>query len=239
MRVQSKLLSKRKFLFLCRHGNTFEKGQPTYIVGCNEDLPLTEEGERQAEELGEVLAQSDLGSHALSIRCGKLSRTKRYAEILSKKINLGGSTLNIEGDSLLTELDYGSWSGKTAKELEQEGFKEALKSWDEFALWPVNTGFKPEEQQVGLEITKLLHDQAKRDQTALFVTSNGRLKFFHRVISSQSSVTSPKMTTGACSLVEFHDNSWKILFWNLKRDELRSALNLLRKRAPWELLLKP
>ena len=53
----------KRLVILCRHGNTFNAGEKVFMVGAQEDLPLTEHGCRQATQLGEAIRLN-------SARCG-------------------------------------------------------------------------------------------------------------------------------------------------------------------------
>ena len=91
----------RSVVILCRHGNTFEKGDPVVMVGAHEDLPLTTQGIQQARSVGAALAAVRVvPSRIIS---GPLQRTKVFAEYVRSET---GASASIEIDERLIEFDY-------------------------------------------------------------------------------------------------------------------------------------
>jgi probable phosphoglycerate mutase len=70
----------KSVVILCRHGNTFAKGEKVVMVGAKEDLPLTDEGFRQAADVGEALR--GVASQIARIISGPLQRTRVFADIV-------------------------------------------------------------------------------------------------------------------------------------------------------------
>jgi broad specificity phosphatase PhoE len=83
------------------------------------DRPLTELGRRQAHELAERLADTDLDA----IYSSDLRRAKETAEIIGD-----ARRLDIRTTPALREVDVGSWSGLTRTEAEQR-YPEAYHRW--------------------------------------------------------------------------------------------------------------
>ncbi len=82
------------------------------------DLPLNEEGRRQAQFLQKILARADIGA----VYCSDLVRSRQTAEII-----LGARNVKIEPRQELREINMGEWEGCTfadiARRFPQE-FKE-------------------------------------------------------------------------------------------------------------------
>ncbi len=91
-------------LVLVRHGETewSRTGQHTGTT----DIPLTDDGERDARRLGVRLAGFDFGL----VLASPLSRARRTAE-------LAGFSPELDGD--LVEWDYGGYEGRTTKEIRE------------------------------------------------------------------------------------------------------------------------
>jgi len=91
-------------LVLVRHGATewSSSGQHTGTT----DVPLTEDGERDARRLGVRMAEFDLGR----VLASPLSRARRTAE-------LAGLAPELDDD--LVEWDYGGYEGRTTQEIRE------------------------------------------------------------------------------------------------------------------------
>ena len=62
-------------IVICRHGNTFDKGDVVTRVGARTDLPLSSSGRAQAEILAAELSEYNF-THAY---CSPLMRTQQTA----------------------------------------------------------------------------------------------------------------------------------------------------------------
>ncbi|MCL2325348.1 MAG: histidine phosphatase family protein [Proteobacteria bacterium] len=98
-------------LFLCRHGQTSwnANGQ---IQGLT-DIGLSDEGFRQAERLGVILASTAI--KAARIVTSPLMRARQTAEVLHEV--LGGT---LQHDENLLEVDTGQFTGKTFQALRDD-----------------------------------------------------------------------------------------------------------------------
>jgi broad specificity phosphatase PhoE len=94
-------------IVLVRHGETewSKSGQHT----GNTDLPLTEEGERQALAVAPRLQHREFAL----VLCSPLQRARRTAE-------LAGFGDRAEPDDNLKERDYGEYEGRTTKDIRVE-----------------------------------------------------------------------------------------------------------------------
>lgn len=104
-------------IFLLRHGETawnIEK-----VFRGRAEVPLTENGKRQAKFAGEYL--KDKGVQA--IYTSPLSRAKETAETVGRIINL-----NPKVDDRLTGLNFGEWQGKPYSEIEKQ-YPEEFKNY--------------------------------------------------------------------------------------------------------------
>jgi broad specificity phosphatase PhoE len=203
-------------VILCRHGNTFAKGERVVMVGAREDLPLTDEGLEQARALGKVL--KDAGICIDRVLSGPLRRTKVFAEQLMGEAMYAAS-LSI--DPRLMELDYGAWSGLSDEEIREQYGSEALLRWQEASERPEGVGFAPSAEQVRADVNGLLAELFASGGMSLVVSSNGRLREFGRACRASAERTSSfKMRTGSASVIECKDGAWSIRAWDLRPDAL-------------------
>jgi len=102
-------------LILARHASTGASGR---YIGAS-DLPLDEEGRRQAQALGQAVARRAVGR----CLCSPLLRARQTAEL---------AALAFEVDSDLREIDFGRWEGKAFDEIRRD-YPEAVDHWASFA----------------------------------------------------------------------------------------------------------
>jgi broad specificity phosphatase PhoE len=199
-------------LILARHGNTFGPGDRIVWVGAKEDLPLVKSGEAQAAGLGESLREhSILPSTILS---GPLQRTRRAAEIIKA---ITASDTVVEIDTRLTEIDYGQWGGKSDDEITDLFGADAISDWRERHKRPENADWMPDAAALEANAMSVLNDLTSATGTALVITSNGILRYFHAAVGFAGDA---KVKTGHVCAAQFNNNSWTPLFWNLPPDEL-------------------
>ncbi|TIP18397.1 histidine phosphatase family protein [Mesorhizobium sp.] len=207
-------------LILSRHGNTFESGAKVMWVGRKTDLPLTAEGCRQAEHLGNALSRA--GAMLRGVYCGPLRRTRRYAEIVANQI---GGTLSPCVDSRLTEIDYGAWEGLTSHEIIVQFGREELEAWEHSSVWPASSGWSPSETSLAHGASAFVEDLARThgdDSVILAVTSNGVLRYFLRLAENAPNEKTGgrpgKVATGNISILESRDGNCRIHAWNIAPD---------------------
>jgi broad specificity phosphatase PhoE len=210
-------------LVLCRHGNTFQADETPYMVGSREDISLTEEGERQAHAIGAALKRA--GYLPDQIISGPLKRTARFAEIIAAEL---GGQLAIKVDERLAELDYGSWSGKTNKEIESSESAPEFVRWNERDEWPPSPGFHPSEQEVQHQLNDFLEEIAKRCGSSIAVSSNGRFRILSRIMNRSAS---GKVGTGRACVLDFNGTSWHVVAWNVSADQIIPSLLKATQKA--------
>jgi broad specificity phosphatase PhoE len=102
---------KRARLLLARHGQSTWNAAGRWQGRA--DPPLSELGERQAEDAVTVLrARADAGLTIDRIWASPLVRAHRTAEIIGAGLDLG-----VETDVRLQEVDAGEWTGMTREEI--------------------------------------------------------------------------------------------------------------------------
>lgn len=206
-------------LILCRHGNTFAKGDKVVMVGAREDLPLTPQGTEQAHAVATALMSSQIVP--TRIVSGPLQRTRVFAEQV-KTVTQSGAELEI--DPRLTEFDYGAWSGLSNEEIVALSGTEALEAWQERSERPEGITFFPSVAEARADAAALLSEFVDLHGCCLVVTSNGRLREFGHLLALAASSTSYKVKTGhSCVLVREGD-AWQVVGWDLAPEQLAALL---------------
>lgn len=121
-------------ILLIRHGQTewSANGRHTSYT----DLPLTEQGEREAEALRPALA----GRRIAAVLCSPLQRTRRTAELAGLEIT------DTDGD--LVEWNYGAYEGITSKQIHAQR--------PDWSLWRHGCPDGESPDQVGTRVDRAL-----------------------------------------------------------------------------------
>ena len=211
----------KPLVILCRHGNTFEKGDKVVMVGANEDLPLTAHGVDQARSVGRALASVSVTPER--IISGPLKRTKVFAEQVIAETK---ATAPVEIDPRLVEFDYGAWSGLSNEEIIALSGQEALDAWQERSVRPAGITFEPSTEQARADARALLQELESLSGICVVVTSNGRLREFGTVLTDSASATphSCKVKTGHACVLEKTAGGWLVRGWDLNAEALASIL---------------
>lgn len=212
-------------LILARHGNTFVKGEKIYWVGARNDLPLTVEGCAQAARLGGVLAK---GIDVTAVYYAPLKRTKQFAKIAVEPLHHQPQSFM---DNRLTELDYGKWSGLSDDEIKTTFGAECFNSWNDHCVWPSNCGWLSSSEIVEQEIKDWVQEIRERystNSTILAVTSNGRLRYFLKLVNgefdSRVKEKTFKVGTGKVCLLQIDPDTASLKLWNADPESLLPAL---------------
>ncbi len=162
-------------LWLCRHGNTFPQGSTPVWIGSQQDLPLTAEGEAQAQRLGQFFCASSVQSEVQPdlILSASLRRTRRTAEIIHE--HCGGVKLKV--DERLNEIDYGLWSGLTREQIVEKFGVLELQQWEQQGVWPKAAGWAGSSQRIQEQVLQLVQELGTA-QKVVVVSSQGILRYF-------------------------------------------------------------
>jgi probable phosphoglycerate mutase len=114
-------------LLLVRHGATTLSAEDRFAGST--DVPLSDEGRRQAAALGARLADDEISA----VYCSPMRRTIETAALVAEPHKLAPVTR-----PGLREIDHGHWEGLTRPEVEQR-FKDEYTRWeaDPFTVAPV------------------------------------------------------------------------------------------------------
>jgi broad specificity phosphatase PhoE len=203
-----------QYLLLARHGNTFAPGQTAVWVGARNDLPLVDSGIEQAQSLAKALEKALIKPEI--VYAATLQRTVNYAQIIHDRLQLSKAVIL---DHRLDEIDYGSWSGLSNDEIKSKFGGTELDQWNEHGKWPRSfPGLESViEGQVKSFVQEVIETQANKKMT-LAVTSNGRLKYFLKLIpdiySQYIEKSQWKVATGNICLLSYSKGLWDLICWN-------------------------
>ena len=212
-------------IILSRHGNTFSATDPVVWVGATQDLPLVDSGILQAQCLAQALKKSDV--HIKAVYCGPLKRTRDYATIVLERLHLSKKPIV---DTRLNEIDYGNWAGLTNTQIQEIDEGEELSAWENLSVWPKFAGWEGSPTCMIKEIREFSKDLITKydpTDTILIVSSNGRLRYFLKLIPGlfEQSVQDKmfKVATGNICLLTYENRKWQMQFWNKKPEYLLQA----------------
>ena len=202
-------------LILARHGNTFGPLDPVVWVGSKNDLLLVDSGREQARKLGQHLVVR--APNLVAIYASPLRRTQETAEIIAQSF---GRVVPVHFDDRLTELDYGSWTGKGNAEICGEYGADVLTGWNERSEWPAGNLWPGSVEKIIDEVRDFTAEIVTRhpNQEILVVSSNGRLRYFLKLISGEFEARVAKkdfkLGTGRFAELEHKNSTWNLLSWN-------------------------
>lgn len=198
-------------IVICRHGNTFDKGDIVTRVGARTDLALSQSGKAQAEKLKHYF-HPDRGLYRFERAfCSELLRTRETAQEILE--NLHPAKLIKEG--FLKEIDYGIDENRPESDVISRIGKEALTEWDTAAIAP--DGWHIDPDQIRADWRGFLKEMAETPGDVLVVTSNGIARFCLDVVDDIScNVPSIKLATAAFGIISCSNNTTVVTHWNIK-----------------------
>ena len=193
-------------IVICRHGNTFDKGDVVTRVGARTDLPLSSSGRAQAEILAAELSEYSF-THAY---CSPLMRTQQTAmAIISPEIPL-------DVLEFLTEIDYGEDENKPESEVIARLGQDMLDLWDLEAIVPDGWHVNPEAIISAWE--QFFDTQKDKGSDILVVTSNGIARFILDVISNPEVNAPRKLRTASYGIISLANERIELLVWDKRAD---------------------
>lgn len=201
-------------LLIARHGNTFEKDQEPVRIGCKTDLPLSNSGIIQAENIGHYINTNKIVLNA--VYCGTLKRTQETATLALEAANI---SLPINTLAMFDEIDYGPDEGKTNDQILARIGDIALRDWENMAIAP--PGWLVDTDKIVQNwhnfATEIINKYPAPNATILVITSNGIARFapyltndFFHFIQHHNI----KLATGTFGSLTFKDSGWKADYWN-------------------------
>jgi broad specificity phosphatase PhoE len=183
-------------LLLVRHGQSTWNRE--HRIQGQLDPPLSEEGRRQAERLGQRLA----GRRLAGFYSSDLKRAFETAQLI-------GALIRMEPEPVagLREIYLGDWEGRTTEELAQH-FPEAWARWTEEPNWdvvPGGEGAARFEARAAAALDAILRRHLHGD--VLVVTHGGLIQVaLHRILGHASRGLFPfKIQNASVSVIEKRD----------------------------------
>lgn len=200
-------------LIIARHGNTFGPDDTPTRVGGRTDLPLVESGREQAKKLGAYLKTHDLIPEITY--SSNLKRTIETAEIALQRVGFPQPVFPLD---IFNEIDYGVDENQTEDKVIERIGAQAIKDWDAHAIVPEGWKFDPV-QCIANWKNFAAHIISDEQDIILVVTSNGIARFAPHLTEDFDGFTQNhniKLSTGALGVLEFENNAWRVLDWNVK-----------------------
>jgi probable phosphoglycerate mutase len=158
------------------------------------------------------------------VYCGPLKRTHDYAIIVLEQLH---SSLKPIIDARLNEIDYGNWAGLSNTQIQEIDEGNELSAWENLSVWPKIARWSGSPTQMIKEVkafSKALITQYDSTDTILVISSNGRLRYFLKLIPGlfEQHVQNKdfKVATGNICLLTYENSKWQIKFWNKKPEYL-------------------
>lgn len=202
---------------IVRHGNTFEAGEASRMVGKHEDVPLVARGEEQSRAVGRALR----GVAVAEVVTSPAVRCRRMSQLIVEE---GGLGVEPRVEPRLGELDYGTWGGLTDEELLARFGAEMVDGWRKRGLWPMAGEWGDGPGELLAEVSAMLDELARDDHAVrVVVTHGGRARFFHEALVGDRTRA---LKTGQAAVIEWAPGHghWHVLGWDMDAEALTATL---------------
>ncbi len=189
-------------IIICRHANTFDKGDIVTRVGARTDLALSTSGRAQAQKLAEELSGFDF----TQAFCSPLIRTRQTAIAIIKPAT------SLQVLDFLTEIDYGIDENKPEAEVIARLGQDLLDLWDLEAIPP--KGWTVDVEGLIKAWIAFFEDHRNDGGDILVVTSNGIARFVLDAIKGVDPDAPRKLRTAAFGHVELSKEKTELLYWD-------------------------
>jgi len=198
-------------IVICRHGNTFDKGDVVTRVGARTDLLLSISGKAQVKALAGHFSPCSSNYNFKLAFCSPLIRTHQSGDA----ILLSGHCANtMKMLRFLTEIDYGVDENKAEEDVVTRLGKEAIALWDEKAIPPKGWKVDPASLIQSWKDFFAKHQKFKGD--ILVVTSNGIARFALDAVDEIATDAPRKLRTAAYGVVEIENGHSKLTAWDIR-----------------------
>jgi len=196
-------------IVICRHGNTFDKGDIVTRIGARTDLPLSISGIDQARGLAAYFKPELSGYNFTRAFCSPLLRTYQTADFI---LNAGHKVNDLKVLAFLREIDYGVDENKAEYEVVARLGQEAISLWDEKAVPPNGWDVNPA-ALIGAW-KDFLSQHTADDEDILVVTSNGIARFVLDAVDKIAADAPRKLRTAAYGIIEITNGYTKLMAWD-------------------------
>jgi len=198
-------------IVICRHGNTFDKGDIVTRVGARTDLPLSTSGLSQSQALAAHFSPEASGIKFTQAFCSVLQRTHHTGDVIVTSIH---SVTELKILDFLTEIDYGVDENKPEDEVVDRLGQDALTLWDEKAIPP--KGWKVDPKAITQAWKSFLRGFSNDEGDILVVTSNGIARFALDAVDEIATDAPRKLRTAAYGIIEIENGHSKLTAWDVR-----------------------
>lgn len=198
-------------IVICRHGNTFDKGDVITRVGARTDLPLSISGIAQAKALAENFSPKSSGFRFQQAYCSSLLRTYQTADFI---LSSEHDSKELKVLKFLTEIDYGIDENKPEKDVVERLGRGAIVLWDEQAIPP--EGWKVDPSAIIQSWKSFFDEHADDKGDILVLTSNGIARFALDAVDEITTDAPRKLRTAAYGVIEIENGRSKLTAWDLR-----------------------
>jgi len=198
-------------IVICRHGNTFDKGDVITRVGARTDLPLSISGIDQARGLASYFSPEYSEFQFELAFCSPLLRTYQTADFI---LTSGHDVKSLTILDFLTEIDYGEDENKPEEDVVARLGRDVIRLWDEEAIPPQGWYVNPEAL---IQSWKDFFKQYQNHECdILVVTSNGIARFALDAVDEIATDAPRKLRTAAYGIVEIENGHSKLTAWDIR-----------------------
>lgn len=200
-------------IVICRHGNTFDKGDIVTRVGGRTDMRLSNSGRAQAKALAAHFSPENSNYDFKLAFCSPLIRTHQTGDII---LNSKHTVTKLKMLSFLTEIYYGIDENKPEKNVIARLGRQAIELWDEKAIPP--QGWKVDPPNLIQSWKAFLTKHGSFNGDILVVTSNGIARFALDAVDEIARDAPKKLRTAAYGVIEIKNGHSKITAWDARAD---------------------
>ena len=200
-------------IVICRHGNSFDKGDVVTRIGARTDLPLSISGIDQARGLAKQFSSGTSGFEFKLAFCSSLLRTYQTADFI---LTSGHDVKSLDILKFLTEIDYGVDENKPEEQVVARLGRDAITLWDEKAIPPEGWDVNPEELIQSWKDFFARYMDHEGD--ILVVTSNGIARFALDAVDEITTDAPRKLRTAAYGIIEIENGHSKLTAWDIRAD---------------------
>ena len=222
-------------VFLIRHGNTFGDdqlgGKRVFMCGSKNNIPLVNSGRQQARSMAKFLESKNIKA----IYSGSLIRTWEHAVIIREYfIQQNNFEPPLYLSDQLIELDYGNWAGLTTlgdtKETNEVIANFGQQAWDDWQQKRIIPNHSPHSWGITREeliarirtFFNMLSIQYQKDEVVVVISSQGVITFVNELFEGGMELAiienRLKINPGNCCEIDFINNQFKLIGWNLNVD---------------------
>lgn len=198
-------------IVICRHGNTFDKGDVITRVGARTDLPLSISGIDQVRGLAKHFSPESSEFQFETAYCSSLLRTYQTADFI---LTSGHNAKSLTVLDFLTEIDYGKDENKPEQDVIARLGHAAIRLWDEKAIPPEGWDVNPSALTQSWKSFFKQHQNQGHD--ILVVTSNGVARFALDAVDEIATDAPRKLRTAAYGIVDIENGHSKLTTWDIR-----------------------